>query len=149
MTRRSAFFVSLLMAVAFINICAFLYRRFIPHSLPAASTALLNAQLGIKNDHLTGTIYNGSDWKIVTVVVRLSIYQENQAERDFGWTEESTPCTVSEDKHASDSNAQVRVYSLRTNVATLSAGGFDEKAGLILARSDNWTCQIIGATGLR
>jgi hypothetical protein len=149
MSRRSAFFVSLLMAAAFIAICAFLYRHFIPHSLPAASTALLNGQLGIKNDHLTGTIYNGSNWKIVTAVVRLSIYQENQAEKDFGWSEESTPCTVSEDKHGSDSNAQVRVYSLRTNVAPLSVGEFNEKAGLILARGDDWTCQIVGANGVR
>ena len=95
-----------------------------------------------------GNIYNGSRWNISTVVVRVSIYQTPPNERV--WIPVSTPCSHSEWPLPPNTKAsQVRDYSLRVNLSPLSVGKFRETAGLELAQSDNWGCQILAATGVR
>jgi hypothetical protein len=126
------------------------FRYVIPHSLPADALASLHGELGIEHDYLTGTIYNGSRWKVSKVVVRLSIYPSPPSERDLGFSLASSPCSPSEwQLPPNTSTSQMRDYSLRTEVNPLSVGEFKEKAGLELAQGDYWGCQIIAASGVR
>jgi hypothetical protein len=126
------------------------FRYFIPHSLPADAVASLHGELGIEHDYLTGTIYNGSRWKISKVVVRLSIYPSPPSERDSGFSLASSPCSPAAWQLPSNTTAsQVRDYSLQAQVNPLSVGEFKEKAGLELAQSDYWGCQIVAASGVR
>jgi hypothetical protein len=148
--RKLAFCLAALSLATIAALCVVVFRYCIPHSLPARTVASLNGQLAIDHDYLTGTIYNGSHWKVSKVVVRLTVYPSSPSEVNFGWTETSTPCSQSEQPLPPNTHAsQVRDYSLRTKIAPLSVGEFNEKAGLILAQGDNWDCQIIAAIGVR
>jgi hypothetical protein len=129
---------------------AILFRYFIPHSLPPDAVRSLHGQLGIEHDYLTGNIYNGSRWKLSTVVVRVSVYPSPPDEQNLDFTLTSTPCSASEWSLPPNTKAsQVRDYLLRVRLDPLSVGEFKEAAGLVLAKSDYWGCQIVAATGVR
>lgn len=148
--RKLASCLAALSLVTVAALCVVVFRYWVPHSLPAQTVAGLSGQLAIDHDYLTGTIYNGSRWKVSKVVVRLTIYPSSPSHRDFGWTQTSTPCSQSGQPLPPNTQAsQVRDYSLRTAIAPLSVGEFNEKAGLILAQGDNWDCQILAAVGVR
>lgn len=150
MVRKLAFCLAVLSLAIIAALCVVVFRYWLPHSMPAQTVASLSGQLAIDHDYLTGTIYNGSYWKVSKVVVRLTIYPNSPSEPGLGWTETSTPCSQSEHPLPPNIRAsQVRDYSLRTAIPPLSVGEFNEKAGLILAQGDNWDCQILTAVGVR
>jgi hypothetical protein len=148
--RKLALGLAALALVTVIVAGSILFRYFIPHSLPPDEVRSLHGQLGIEHDHLTGNIYNGSHWRLSKVVVRVSVYPSPPEEQNLDFTLTSTPCSASESPLPRNTKAsEARDYSLRVRLDPLSVGEFKEAAGLVLARSDYWGCQIVAATGVR
>jgi hypothetical protein len=110
----------------------------------------LSGQLGVdKDDYIAGTMYNGTGWVVSGIVVRMTFYTVEPTP-DFipDIRLVSTPCSSAGETFPSGAKViSVRDYLLNAHFKPLSANEVRERAGVILTVDENYSCQIISATG--